>query len=359
MELLEIQDLKLFIYENDKLELILEELEMHHIKWHDNKSYITCGMPDGDNPQSTTIYNNESLNVVAYTRNIIDIYGCSDVISLVCFIKKCYFRQAIMWLSGIVGLESEYQLKNQDTSTGLVKKIKKLYEQHRELIEPLTPIPENTLLPYGRMGHIEFEQDNISIQTQYEFELGFDLQTDWSGFPRHRITIPIRDENGTLVGVKGRLPKNTYYGLKCIDKEREETEPKYIYLYPCAKSQILYGLYKTQPYIQEKNEIIICESEKGVMQLWDMGFKNAVGIGGHSLSSVQVKKILNLNVDIIIAYDKDVTEHEILLECEKLTNKNNIFYLLDKKGILKEKESPMDNPKNWEQLYSNKIQFIT
>lgn len=357
---MDVREVKQYIYENDKLELVLTELGMHHIKWHDNKSYITCGMPDGDNPQSTTIYNNFTLNVVAYTRNITDAYGVSDIISLICFVKKMYFSYAIGWVCNLVGLDYYYAPKQKDKIIQHLQNIFSILKKNDEVEPPLTPIPENTLLPYGRMGHIEFEQDNISIQTQYEFELGFDLQTDWSGFPRHRITIPIRDENGTLVGVKGRLPKNTYYGLKCIDKEREETEPKYIYLYPCAKSQILYGLYKTQPYIQEKGEVIVCESEKGVMQLWSYGFKNAVGIGGHSLSSVQKEKIIRLGATVIFAYDKDVPEDEVIKECKSIAPLcKSVYYIIDKDNILNDKESPMDNPTKWEMLYSrNKYIYI-
>ena len=101
------QDLKLYIYENDMITQILEELGMHHIKWHDNKKYITCGMPDGDNKQSTVIYNNEFLNVTAYTRDIVDENDISDIISLVSFIKKYSFRETIFWLSNKLGLGEE------------------------------------------------------------------------------------------------------------------------------------------------------------------------------------------------------------------------------------------------------------
>jgi hypothetical protein len=97
--------IKDYIYENNHIEFVLEELEMHHIRWHGNRKYITCAMPDGDNPASTTIYNNENLNVVAYTRNIIDNFGASDLISLVCFIKNMYFSHALKWLCNLLDLD--------------------------------------------------------------------------------------------------------------------------------------------------------------------------------------------------------------------------------------------------------------
>ena len=155
--------------------------------------------------------------------------------------------------------------------------------------------------------------------------------------------------------MKGRILKNVWKGSKCVDKMREEdNEPKYIYMYPCAKSQILYGLYKTQKYIKEKKEVIICEAEKGVMQLWTYGYKSCVSIGGHSLSPYQKEKIIRLGASITIAFDKDVDENTVRKECKELSTLcKSVYYILDRNNILGEKESPMDDPKKWDYLYKN------
>ena len=56
------------IYENNKIELILQSLGCHHIKeWYDRYS---CCNPDGDNAGAVNIYKNEYLNAVNYTRDI-------------------------------------------------------------------------------------------------------------------------------------------------------------------------------------------------------------------------------------------------------------------------------------------------
>lgn len=56
--------------------------------------------------KSITIYLDEYLSVVAYTRNIKDQYGGSDIISLVGFIKP---RKAtsinLKWLCDAVGID--------------------------------------------------------------------------------------------------------------------------------------------------------------------------------------------------------------------------------------------------------------
>ena len=49
-------------------------------------------------------------------------------------------------------------------------------------------------------GSVQKIIQRISYETQIEFEIGYDESTN-------RITIPIRDEISSLVGVKGRLLK--------------------------------------------------------------------------------------------------------------------------------------------------------
>ena len=357
---MDVKQVKSYIYENNKIEDILIELGMHHIKWHDNNSYITCGMPDGDNPQSTTVYNNSSLNVVAYTRDIVDEYGVSDIVSLVCFTKNLYFSNAVHWLCSFLGLDYYYTPPKKDKLLEFFQNMLSIKKKSEVEEPPLKPLNEEVLIQYQRSSFQQFCDDNISDQTQYDFELGLDSTVDYWGFPRPRIAIPIRDENDTLVGVKGRILKNIWLGSKCIDKIREDEEPKYIYMYPCAKSQILYGLYKTQSFIKEKKEVIICEAEKGVMQLWTYGYKNGVSVGGHDLSPSQREKIIRLGATVIFAFDKDVNEETVRKQCEEIAPLcKSVYYILDKNNILKNKESPMDNPNNWEQLYrNNKYKYI-
>jgi len=291
------QDIKEYIYNNNKVKYILIELNMHHIKLHrTNKTYYSCGMPDGDNINSTIIYLNEYLNVVAYTRDIKDRYGNSDIIALICFIKKIYFSQALNWICKKLGLDYY-----KDTTIELPKSLQitkmllsmTISNQDTEN-EKIKPINEKVLTYYKNYVNDLFKKDGIDYITQQYFEVGYDDQTD-------RITIPIRDELGTLVGVKGRLLK------KDIDKE----EQKYIYLEPCAKTKICYGLNLSLQFIQEKQEAIIVEAEKSVMKLWQQGIFNCVAIGGHDLSKIQVEKITRLAVkEVILCYDEDVARLE-------------------------------------------------
>jgi len=93
------------------------------------------------------------------------------------------------------------------------------------------------------------------------------------------------------------------------------------------------------------------------MQLWSYGFKNAVAIGGHSLSDWQVRKIESLDVNIVIAFDEDVENDIIFEEAKKFLTENKIYYISDFENILNPKESPMDCPEKWDKLYENRFLF--
>lgn len=336
---MEIYEIKNYIIDNNKLEFILQSLATKHIIYHKDKNYYSFCMPDGDNISSTDIFNNYSLNVKAYTRDISDVYGNSDLISLICFIKKCYFTEAIKWLCDILSLNYYQKQEKASTSLDWLKKMVAINSNNNDVDdEKIMPISEKILSYYYPYCNNLFEKDNINCLTQKTFEIGYDSSTN-------RITIPIRDELGVLVGIKGRLYKNN-------------NDTKYIYLEPCAKSKILYGLYKTLEHIKNKNEVIIVEAEKGVMQLWNYGYKNAIAIGGHDISKTQIEKITRLGANIVLCFDKDVDFSIYENTFKKFIKNLNLFFVYDYDNILNDKESPSDNPNKWEFLYKNKRQYI-
>lgn len=336
-----IAELKKYIFNNSLQRKILEALGLPNIREDCEK--IQCSNIDGDNPTAVCIYkNNISLMVTDYTRDITDEYNNSDIIALVEFVKNYDFAEAVRWIEEVLNIDSTFakkEITEQEKLDYILNASQSVLEEPKES-ELLPEIKEEYLKAYLDWNNTIFRDDNISCETQTEFEIGYAVIDD-------RITIPIRDEFGRLVGVKGRLAWS----------EPISYNPKYIYLHQCEKSKILYGLYKTLPYIKEKNEIIICESEKGVMQLWKYGFKNAVGIGGHSLSDWQVRRIEELDVNIVIAYDKDVETDIIFEEAKKFLTENKIYYISDFENILNPKESPMDRPEKWDKLYENRFLF--
>ena len=104
-------DLKQYIYEENKIEYVLESINCGHIKYHPLKEYYSCSNYNGDNPTAINVKNNEYLNVVNYTRQN-DFPENSDIITLVQYNKQCSFVDAVKYLHSLLGLEYKYQKKD-------------------------------------------------------------------------------------------------------------------------------------------------------------------------------------------------------------------------------------------------------
>lgn len=344
---MDISQLKTYIYENNKAEYILEQIGCKHIKYHpygNPDPYWSAANPDGNNRAAVTLYNKESLQCINYTRDIrIGKYDFTDLISLVCFNKKLELFDGVKWICGELGISYYHsfddELPESLRITKLIYEMKKGDYQEEE--KPLKPIPEKILTYYKPYVNDMFSNDGISYETQKEFEIGYD---DFS----NRITIPIRSEIFDLCGVKARLFK----------EQISEDELKYIYLEPCARSRILYGLHKTYPYIKQQGKCYVLEAEKSVMQLWSMGYCNSVGIGGKKITSQQIEKLTRLGVDLIFAFDKDVTKKEIEEIADRFVTGVNIYYLYDENNILDEKQSPSDDKSKFEYLIRKNLYKI-
>lgn len=337
------QQLKQYIHENNLVSQILESIGCHHIKF--TGKYWTCANYDGDNHSAITIYNTDFLNVVNYTRNITQNGKFpSDLITLVGYNKSLSFFEAVRFVCNELGL-SYYHDFDQDIpeSLKITKMIFQMQENGIELEDEkvLKPISENILSYYNLYVNDMFLLDNIDYNTQQEFGIGYDAESN-------RITIPIRSEIGDLVGVKGRLFK----------KELEENDLKYLYLEPCSKGRVLYGLYKTHEYIAKSGLVYVGESEKFVLQCWSMGYYNAVSIGGKTITKHQIDKITRLGVDVIFSFDKDVTQKELEDIANNFVEGTKIYCVIDDKDILLPKESPTDNQEKWEMLLKNCIYRI-
>lgn len=340
---MDIKLLKEYIYENNKIEEILQEINCHSIKYHSG-GYWTCGNHDGDNSRAITVRNNESLFCINYTRNMTKKNIPTDLLSLVCFNKNISFFEGLQYICGLLGISYYHDFEEDIPESLRITKL--LYDMQQNLDQdeddkPLKPISEKILTYYKPYVNDLFANDSINYETQKEFEIGYDEYSN-------RITIPIRSEIGDLVGVKGRLFKT----------DINENELKYIYLEPCARSKILYGLNKTYPFIQKRGRCYIFEAEKACLQAWSYGCYHTVSIGGKKITNQQIEKLIRLGVDLVFAFDKDVTKIEIEEISNRFVDGISIYYIFDEDGILNEKESPTDNKEKFHYLVENNIYQI-
>lgn len=332
-------DLKEHILDTQCLDTILEDLGCGHIVRHDE--YYSCSNPDGDNKHAVTVYLNENLTTVNYTRDISKTKRSTDLFDLVAFYRDCSFPEALRYIHGLLGLDFYQEKEEVCESLQILKMLKEMNSGSDEADEtPLKPISEKILTYYSSYGNTMFKDDGISLEIQQEFEVGLDPQTNY-------ITIPIRDAVGMLVGVKGR-----YFG------EPDPCHTKYTYLEKCNKSRILYGYWQNIDYIKSSQFLFIVESEKAVQQLATIGIRNVVATSGKKISKYQVELIIRTGCIPIFAYDQDVTEEELGCIADMFMDGISVYAIIDKEHMLNEKESPSDNPEKWACLVKSHIYKI-
>ena len=332
---MDIEILKEHILENNFIPTILEELGCHHIRKKDG--YFQCANPDGDNVTAVCVYENTNLTTINYTRDISNGKNIhTDLISLVEFYKNETFPYAVKWICDVLDIDYYSNLdEDLPKSLQLTKMLVEMQsvDTEAETEKPLKPIPEKILSYFKPYVNDMFNEDGVSYDTQAEFEIGYDEFTN-------RITIPIRDDLGNLVGVKARY----FY------RQVPEDEQKFMYIEKCARSQILYGLYKTINFIKKAQRVFVTEAEKGVQQLYDKGYFEAVATGGSKISKSQIDKLTRLCVPIIFVFDKDITKEELDDIASRFIDGTEVYALIDTINILNEKESPTDNISKFEQL---------
>lgn len=332
---MDIEILKEHILENNFIHTILEELGCHHIKKKDG--YFQCANPDGDNTTAVCVYENTNLTTINYTRDISNGKNIhTDLISLVEFYKNESFPYAVKWICDVLDIDYYSNLnENLPKSLQLTKLLVEMQsiDTDIETEKPLKPIPEKILSYFDPYINDMFYEDGVGYDTQVEFEIGYDEFTN-------RITIPIRDDLGNLVGIKARY----FY------RQVPEDEQKFIYIEKCARSQILYGLYKTINFIKKAQRVFVVEAEKGVQQLYDKGYFEAVATGGSKISKSQIDKLTRLCVPIIFVFDKDITKKELDDIASRFIDGTEVYALIDTIDILSEKESPTDDISKFEQL---------
>ena len=332
---MDIEILKEHILENNFIPTILEELGCHHIRKKDG--YFQCANPDGDNVTAVCVYENTNLTTINYTRDISNGKNIhTDLISLVEFYKNETFPYAVKWICDVLDIDYYSNLdEDLPKSLQLTKMLVEMQSVDTEIEteKPLKPIPEKILSYFKPYVNDMFNEDGVGYDTQVEFEIGYDEFTN-------RITIPIRDDLGNLVGVKARY----FY------RQVPEDEQKFMYIEKCARSQILYGLYKTINFIKKAQRVFVVEAEKGVQQLYDKGYFEAVATGGSKISRNQIDKLTRLCVPIIFVFDKDITKEELDNIASRFIDGTEVYALIDTIGILNEKESPTDDISKFEQL---------
>jgi DNA primase len=341
----DLQEIKKRIFDEEKVELILDELDCWGIHDEQNGNLIVAGLPEGDNERSVQIKNNETLGSAIRSKGI-----SGDIFNIVSYIiysasseaeMKLFLTKSKYWICNKLGyfeyIDEFYKVtSNTDIKPEYNRWLKKIHNGNTRL-ETNIERPIKILDYFGTIPYYDWVEKGLSVKTQKYFQIGIDVDDE-------RITFPVFNTDGKLIGVKGR-----YCGKSKIKQDKY----KYLYVIPCNKSIEFFNLNRALPYIKEKKEVIVVEGAKTVMYLYQWGFKNAISIEGDILTDAQVKilKKLGLDTKIIFVWDKDKPIDFIKQQSERLQGRLK-YSIFDKNNLLKEKDSPTDKGEEiWNKLY--------
>ena len=326
-------ELKKYIFHEGKIEFILNEIGCGHIVYHPTKEYYSCSNCNGDNKTAINISNNEYLNCRNYTREK-EFNENSDLLTLVQYNKSLNnknfsFFDTVKYLHKLLGLPLTF--KKQEEKKEVVdplyifKKVKS--KRKRQNVLDFQVLDESELQDFVPYVHIDFFKEGIMPWTVKKFGLAYSYR-----FKRN--VIPLRYWlTGELLGFNMRTSIENY---ELFDIKKYFITPGY------PKQMNLFGLWENKETIQEKGYVIVYEAEKSVLKRDSLNDSTGVAVSGHEISDEQVKILIGLNCEIIIAFDKDIDIDHIRHCCEKFYGIRKVSYIWDKYDLLGEKDSPAD-----------------
>ncbi|MDD3066532.1 MAG: DNA primase [Candidatus Gracilibacteria bacterium] len=110
----------------------------------------------------------------------------------------------------------------------------------------------------------------------------------------NRITFPIRDHRGSIVGFTARI--------------LSDGEPKYLNSSESPvfqKGAILFGFSQAREAIREKKFAVIVEGQLDVISCHQAGFRNVVASSGTALTSYHLTAVKNLVESVVFCFDAD------------------------------------------------------
>lgn len=330
---------------NDKSQLvfILEELGCHKINPYFAKNELRAALPDGETATSISIKLETYLPCHVFSRGDYDDYEVKDIFTLIQFIKGINFFESLTWACEKLNVEND---ENQ-TNTETLNIVKELRKEKRRSIRTDNEIKHEVLdkrilKKYVSCVVKKWVEEGISPEIQKKYG----ILNDEIG---KRWLIPIYDELGNLVSIKGRTYSPNW---------EEMGIPKFLYYFKIGVNDILFGLNFNKQAILERDEIILYEAEKSVMASDSYGYNWSANLGKNGINPHIKRKILSLHIsNCVLGFDNDVPIEKAIKEAKKLSKYMNV-YIMKSNGRLKEKQSPTDAGKETlDNLYNTKIRI--
>lgn len=168
-----------------------------------------------------------------------------------------------------------------------------------------------------------------------------------------RITIPIRDAVGSVIGFSARKYKTDTFGGKYINTP--ET-PLF------KKSKVLFGLSYCRKVIAKDRKALIVEGQIDALRLIYSGFNWTVAGQGTAFGEDHAKELIHLGVrQVYLAFDGDTAGQEATVKVGNLFQKEGVEVFVlrlpekcDPDLVLQEK-----GPEEWQKMIDKSVDYLT
>lgn len=339
---------------------------------YDSLCFNTCLCHGGDSPNKLIYYPH---NTEGDGTGRFHCYTCGDTYGIIELIIRAHRQQdktltwykALYFLAKITNkiIEStpeETETKTINTDLAWMNRIKSFKNKKVNSIPNLKEISENylELFWYNPDPLQDWINEGISTEALSRYEIG------WYGLT-NQITIPVRDSNEKLIGIRCR-------NLNPLDVAKAKYDNMVIngQKLKYSTGSTLYGLWVTQDRIKQNKKIMLVEAEKSCLLAYTYFGENSyvAATCGSAITFTQQKILLNeLKVsEIIYAPDRDYEEadsYEAEIWMKKQIKKLapfvpycQVYLIADSKNRLGFKDSPLDCGKDiFLELYEEKIEI--
>lgn len=157
--------------------------------------------------------------------------------------------------------------------------------------------------------------ENEKIEPSEALEVGIVKQNERGIYASFisRITFPIYNHTGRLVGFGGRTISNN--PAKYVNSPQSAV---------FDKSKLLYGYHLAKQKIFEKKQIIITEGYLDVIMLHFAGFTNAVAVLGTALTEKHLPLLKRDDISVVLCFDGDAAGINAAIKSSHLLSLNEI-----------------------------------
>lgn len=247
--------------------------------------------------------------VVSSTKGIYHCFGChasGDAIKFVQDYEKIGYGEAIEKLADMFNFKLEYTTA-QTKKTDILERFNDFFKKNLENNKTARDyILQRGVYESGierfELGYAPSSQEQIAflkssfLSSVDAVETGIFGEEGGRVFARQveRITFPIKNQNGKIIGFGGRTITN--HPAKYINSPQTRL---------FNKSKVFYGINLAKEQIFKAKEVIVCEGYMDVIMLHQAGFTNAVAVLGTALTKEHLPFIKKAEAKAVLAFDTD------------------------------------------------------